>query len=60
MKRVVITGMGIYSTIGTNLDEVRESLYGGSSSLVEKALRPSKLPMDSGLISCPPPVIIHS
>lgn len=33
MKRVVITGMGIYSTIGKNLDEVRESLYLGKSGV---------------------------
>ena len=33
MKRVVITGMGIYSTIGRNLDEVRESLYLGKSGV---------------------------
>ena len=33
MKRVVITGMGIYSTIGKNLDEVRDSLYHGRSGI---------------------------
>lgn len=33
MNRVVITGMGIYSTIGTNLDEVKESLYYGKSGI---------------------------
>ena len=33
MHRVVITGMGIYSTIGRNLDEVRESLYFGKSGI---------------------------
>jgi 3-oxoacyl-[acyl-carrier-protein] synthase I len=33
VKRVVITGMGIYSTIGRNLDEVRESLYQGKSGV---------------------------
>ena len=33
MHRVVITGMGIYSTIGRNLDEVRESLYQGKSGV---------------------------
>lgn len=33
MRRVVITGMGIYSTIGRNLDEVRESLYLGKSGI---------------------------
>jgi 3-oxoacyl-[acyl-carrier-protein] synthase-1 len=34
MRRVVITGMGIYSTIGKNLDEVRDSLYQGRSGIV--------------------------
>jgi len=33
MKRVAITGMGIYSTIGKNLDEVRDSLYHGRSGI---------------------------
>jgi len=33
MNRVVITGMGIYSTIGLNLDEVRDSLYNGKSGI---------------------------
>lgn len=33
MNRVVITGMGIYSTIGKNIDEVRESLYVGKSGI---------------------------
>ena len=32
-RRVVITGMGIYSTIGKNLDEVKESLYYGKSGI---------------------------
>jgi 3-oxoacyl-[acyl-carrier-protein] synthase-1 len=34
MNRVVITGIGIYSSIGKNLDEVRESLYNGKSGIV--------------------------
>ncbi len=34
MKRVVITGMGIYSCIGKNLDEVRDSLYKGRSGII--------------------------
>ncbi|MEG3657127.1 beta-ketoacyl-[acyl-carrier-protein] synthase family protein [Arenibacter palladensis] len=34
MKRVVITGMGIYSCLGKNLDEVKESLYKGTSGIV--------------------------
>lgn len=33
MNKVVITGMGIYSTIGKNLDEVRNSLYTGRSGI---------------------------
>lgn len=33
MHRVVITGMGIYSTIGYNLDEVRDSLFRGRSGI---------------------------
>ncbi len=33
MNRVVITGMGIYSCIGKNKDEVRQSLYEGKSGI---------------------------
>ncbi|MGB5989139.1 MAG: beta-ketoacyl-[acyl-carrier-protein] synthase family protein [Marinifilaceae bacterium] len=33
MKRVVITGMGIYSCIGKNLEEAKESLYNGTSGI---------------------------
>ena len=33
-RRVVITGMGIWSCIGTTLDEVRQSLYEGKSGIV--------------------------
>ena len=33
MSRVVITGMGIYSCIGKNLEEVKESLYNGRSGI---------------------------
>ena len=32
-KRVVITGLGIYSCIGKNLDEVAKSLYEGKSGI---------------------------
>jgi len=39
MNRVVITGMGIYSCIGKNLDEVKESLYAGRSGIVYDAIR---------------------
>ena len=34
MNRVVITGMGIYSCIGKNLNEVRDSLYNGKSGII--------------------------
>jgi 3-oxoacyl-[acyl-carrier-protein] synthase-1 len=34
MNRVVITGTGIYSSIGKNLGEVKESLYHGRSGVV--------------------------
>ncbi|MBQ6379159.1 MAG: beta-ketoacyl-[Prevotella sp.] len=33
-QRVVITGMGIWSCLGTTLDEVRQSLYDGKSGIV--------------------------
>jgi len=33
MKRVVITGMGIWSCLGTNIEEVKESLYNGKSGI---------------------------
>ncbi|MEO3402507.1 beta-ketoacyl-[acyl-carrier-protein] synthase family protein [Mucilaginibacter sp. CAU 1740] len=39
MNRVVITGMGIYSCIGKNLDEVKESLYAGRSGIVYDPIR---------------------
>ncbi len=38
-RRVVITGMGIYSCIGTSLDEVRQSLYEGKSGIMFDAER---------------------
>ncbi|MEO5892559.1 MAG: beta-ketoacyl-[acyl-carrier-protein] synthase family protein, partial [Ferruginibacter sp.] len=34
MNRVVITGMGIYSCIGKNLQEVTDSLYKGRSGII--------------------------
>ena len=34
VNKVVITGMGIYSTIGKNIEEVRDSLYKGKSGIV--------------------------
>lgn len=33
MRRVVITGMGIYSCLGENLEQVRQSLYEGKSGI---------------------------
>lgn len=33
-KRVVITGMGIWSCLGTSIDEVKDSLYHGRSGIV--------------------------
>lgn len=34
LRRVVITGMGAYSCIGKNVDEVRDSLFNGRSGIV--------------------------
>lgn len=48
MNRVVITGMGIYSTIGENLDEVAKSLYEGRSGIVLDSER-KELGFRSGL-----------
>lgn len=39
MNRVVITGMGIYSCIGTDIDAVRESLFQGKSGIVLDPVR---------------------
>lgn len=39
MTRVVITGMGIYSVIGQNLDAVRNSLYQGRSGIIFDPVR---------------------
>ena len=39
MNRVVITGMGIYSTIGYNIDEVTQSLYTGNSGVIIDPMR---------------------
>ncbi|MCD7899699.1 MAG: beta-ketoacyl-[acyl-carrier-protein] synthase family protein [Bacteroides sp.] len=38
-RRVVITGMGIYSCLGKNLDEVRDSLYNGKSGIIFDSAR---------------------
>lgn len=47
MRRVVITGMGIYSCIGKNLQEVKESLYEGRSGIIYDEKR-----KDFGYRSC--------
>lgn len=39
MHRVVITGLGIYSCLGKNLDEVKESLYKGKSGIILDPVR---------------------
>ena len=39
MNRVVITGMGIYSVIGKNLVEVKNSLYEGKSGIIFDPVR---------------------
>lgn len=33
MRRVVITGVGIWSCLGTNIEEVKDSLYNGKSGI---------------------------
>lgn len=39
MRRVVITGIGIYSCLGKNLEEVKQSLYDGKSGIVLDPVR---------------------
>ena len=39
-RRVVITGMGIWSCLGTDLDTVKESLYAGKSGI---GIQPERL-----------------
>jgi len=39
MKRVVITGLGIYSCIGKNLEDVKNSLYQGKSGIILDPVR---------------------
>ncbi len=39
MKRVVITGMGIWSCLGTTIEEVKESLYNGKSGIIVDEIR---------------------
>ena len=38
-RKVVITGMGIWSCLGKTLEEVRDSLYTGKSGIVYCATR---------------------
>ncbi|MDR0814366.1 MAG: beta-ketoacyl-[acyl-carrier-protein] synthase family protein [Bacteroidales bacterium] len=47
-RRVVITGMGIYSCLGKDLDTVQASLYNGTSGIVLDAAR-KELGFRSGL-----------
>jgi len=55
MNRVVITGMGIYSTIGLTLEEVRDSLYHGRSGIGidEERIRYGFISPLTGLIKRP-------
>lgn len=39
MNRVVITGLGIYSCLGKNLAEVKDSLYAGKSGIIFDPVR---------------------
>jgi len=48
MRRVVITGMGIYSVLGTELETVTKSLYEGRSGIVFDPVR-KKMGFRSGL-----------
>lgn len=48
MNRVVITGIGIYSSIGKSLTEVRQSLYEGKSGIILDPAR-KKMGYRSGL-----------
>ena len=51
-KRVVITGMGIYSCLGKNLDEVRDALYTAKSGIVLDPKR-KEMGFRSGLTAPP-------
>ena len=53
MNRVVITGMGIWSCLGTSLDEVRDSLYQGKSGIVLDPVR-KEMGFRSGLTALLP------
>ena len=47
-RRVVITGMGIWSCLGTTLDEVKESLFSGKSGIIFSPER-KEVGFESGL-----------
>ena len=49
-KRVVITGLGIYSCLGKNLEEVKQSLWNGVSGIILDQER-KELGFRSGLTS---------
>jgi len=51
IQRVVITGMGIWSCLGTTLDQVRDSLYEGKSGIVLDPAR-KEMGFRSGLTGC--------
>ena len=53
MQRVVITGMGIWSCLGTGLEEVRDALYKGKSGIVLDPLR-KEMGFRSGLTALLP------
>ena len=53
MNRVVITGMGIWSCLGTTLEEVKESLYNGKSGIILDTVR-QEMGFRSGLTSFVP------
>ena len=53
MNRVVITGMGIWSCIGTSLEEVRDSLFKGKSGIVLDPVR-KEMGFRSGLTALLP------
>ena len=47
-RRVVITGMGIWSCLGTSLEEVKDSLYNGKSGIIFEPER-KEMGFQSGL-----------
>lgn len=50
-RKVVITGMGIWSCLGTTLEEVRDSLYSGKSGIILSTER-KEAGFRSGLCTC--------